>query len=164
MQKKIIKIHPSDNVVVALVDLVLGDVIDFEGSSITIGENIKAKHKIAPETLTAGDKIIMYGVLVGKASQKIEKGNALTINNVKHESAKVSGKTAKISWSAPDIEKWIPRTFLGFHREDGQVGTQNVWLFFPLVFCENRNIEILKDVFETELLNQKVNSHRLLLR
>ena len=44
------------------------------------------------------------------------------------------------------------------------MGTENVWLFFPLVFCENRNIEILKEVFEKELLKQKVNPHQMLLR
>jgi len=47
---------------------------------------------------------------------------------------------------------------------DGQVGTQNIWLFFPLVFCENRNIEKLKDVFEKELAIGKSNSQRQLLR
>src|SRR5690606_27187703 len=56
------------------------------------------------------------------------------------------------------------RTFLGYHREDGQVGTSNTWLFFPLVFCENRNVEILKEVFEKELLFDKASKHQLLLR
>ena len=39
---------------------------------------------------------------------------------------------------------------MGYHRPDGQVGTDNIWLFFPLVFCENRNIETLKTIFEKE--------------
>lgn len=53
---------------------------------------------------------------------------------------------------------------MGYHREDGQVGTENVWLFFPLVFCENKNIETLKDIFEKELLHEKASKHQLLLR
>jgi altronate hydrolase len=83
---------------------------------------------------------------------------------VKHESDKVTGKTETIGWSAPNVDKWKDRTFLGYHREDGQVGTENVWLFFPLVFCENRNIEILKDIFEKELMKPKENDYQLLLR
>ena len=40
---------------------------------------------------------------------------------------------------------------MGYHRADGSVGTRNYWLVVPLVFCENRNVLILKDAFEREL-------------
>jgi len=164
MQKELIKVHPSDNVAVALIDLKAQDTVVFEGDSIKILSNTKAKHKIALEKLEKGDKIYMYGVLVGKANQLIEKGDLLTIDNVKHLSEKVFKKTASIGWTPPNVDKWKNKTFLGYHREDGRVGTANVWLFFPLVFCENRNIEILKEVFEKELLSSQTNNHRLLLR
>ncbi|MBP4136997.1 UxaA family hydrolase [Flavobacterium geliluteum] len=163
-QKKLIKVHPTDNVAVALVNLTAGEVIDFEGESVTIESDVKMKHKIAMIPFNAGDRIIMYGVLVGKASAKIERGGLLSTLNVKHESDKVTGKTETIGWTAPNVDKWKDRTFLGYHREDGQVGTENVWLFFPLVFCENRNIEILKDIFEKELMKPKENDYQLLLR
>jgi len=158
MQKKLIKVHPSDNVAVALVDLVAGDVIAFEGKSIKIISDVKAKHKIALESFEVENRIIMYGVLVGKASIRIQEGDVLTTGNVKHESEKVYKKTGDFGWTAPNVEPWKDRTFLGYHREDGQVGTANIWLFFPLVFCENHNIEILKEVFEKELLIQKTSS------
>lgn len=164
MQKKLIKVHPLDNVAVALVNLIAGEVVSFDKEEIQIITETKAKHKIALNNFNSGDRIIMYGVLVGKANGIIKKGEVLTTTNVKHESEKVFKKTDTIGWLAPNIDKWKDKTFLGYHREDGQVGTANVWLFFPLVFCENRNIEILKEVFEKELLNQKVNSHQLLLR
>ena len=164
MQKKLIKVHPSDNVAVALINLKAGEVISFDSQDITVVSDVKAKHKIALNTFKAGDRIIMYGVLVGKANSIIVKGDVLTINNVKHESEKVTKKTDTIGWSSPNVDKWKDRNFMGYHREDGQVGTANVWLFFPLVFCENRNIELLKDIFEKELLTQKSNNHRMLLR
>ncbi|MFW0739334.1 UxaA family hydrolase [Flavobacterium sp. T12S277] len=163
-QKKLIKVHPTDNVAVALVNLSAGEVIDFDGSAVTVESDVKMKHKIAMVPFNIGDRIIMYGVLVGKASAKIEKGGLLSTANVKHESDKVTGKTETIGWTAPNIDKWKDRTFMGYHREDGQVGTENVWLFFPLVFCENRNIEILKDIFEKELMKPKENDYQLLLR
>ncbi|BFM45500.1 altronate dehydratase family protein [Flavobacterium sp. CFS9] len=163
-QKKLIKVHPTDNVAVALVNLSAGEVIDFEGSAVRVESDVKMKHKIAMVPFNEGDRIIMYGVLVGKASARIEKGGLLSTANVKHESDKVTGKTETIGWTAPNIEKWKDRTFMGYHREDGQVGTENVWLFFPLVFCENRNIEILKDIFEKELMKPKENDYQLLLR
>jgi altronate hydrolase len=164
MQKKLIKVHPSDNVAVALINVAKGDVISFENQTVEATTDVKAKHKLALESFALGDKIFMYGVLVGKASKPIQKGEVLTIENVKHESAKVSKKTATTEWNPPNVDKWKDRTFMGYHREDGQVGTANVWLFFPLVFCENRNIETLKEIFEKELLTQKVNPHQMLLR
>lgn len=164
MQHKLIKVHPSDNVAVALINLKADETIMFENQEIKVISDVKAKHKIALDTFQVGDRILMYGVLVGKASAIIEKGDVLTTENVKHQSAKVSQKTDTIGWTAPNVDKWKDATFMGYHREDGQVGTANVWLFFPLVFCENRNIELLKDIFEKELLTQKSNNHRMLLR
>ena len=164
MQKKLIKVHKSDNVAVALVNLEQGEVLSFEGQEISVISNTKSKHKIALQKFESGDRIIMYGVLVGSAYGIIEKGDALTTENVKHQSEKVSGRTENFKWNPPNIEKWKNRNFLGYHREDGQVGTENVWLFFPLVFCENRNVETLKEIFEKELLKKKVNPHQMLLR
>jgi len=164
MQKKLIKVNSTDNVAVALINLKAGDVIPFEGEDINILSDTKSKHKIALEKFESGDRIIMYGVLVGSANGVIEKGDVLTTENVKHQSEKVFGKTDSFSWTPPEVDKWKDRTFLGYHREDGQVGTENVWLFFPLVFCENRNVETLKEIFENELLKKKVNPHQMLLR
>jgi altronate hydrolase len=164
MQKKLIKVDPTDNVAVALVNLVAGETIAFEGEDVLVVSDTKMKHKIAMKDFESGDKIIMYGVIVGKASQAIAKGDVITTINIKHESAKVTGKTDTIGWEVPNVDKWKDRTFMGYHRADGQVGTENVWLFFPLVFCENRNIEILKDIFEKELMKPKENDYQLLLR
>lgn len=158
------KVNASDNVAVALVNLTAGEVISFEGEDVKVLSDTKSKHKIALQKFESGDRIIMYGVLVGSANGVIEKGDVLTTVNVKHQSEKVYGRTETFSWTAPNVDKWKDRTFLGYHREDGQVGTENVWLFFPLVFCENKNIEKLKEVFENELLKKKTNSHQLLLR
>ncbi len=36
---------------------------------------------------------------------------------------------------------------MGYHRRDGQVGTANYWLVVPLVFCENRNVNVIRQAF-----------------
>jgi altronate hydrolase len=92
----------------------------------------------------------MYGVLVGKATQAIPKGSMLSTRNVQHEALPFREKENEYQWSPPDVSHWRDRTFLGYPRPDGQVGTRNYWLVVPLVFCENRNIEILKQAFEEE--------------
>lgn len=164
MQKKVLKVDPKDNVIVALMDLPAGESVHLDGTDYTILKDIKAKHKFAAVDFEDGDHILMYGVIVGKANQSIKRGEVITTENVKHQSAKVVGKTETLGWNPPNVDKWKDRTFNGYHREDGQVGTENVWLFFPLVFCENKNIETLKDIFEKELLHDKTSKHQLLLR
>jgi len=164
MQKKVLKVNPKDNVIVALMDLPAGESVHLDGTDYTVVKDIKAKHKFAAVDFEDGDHIIMYGVIVGKANQSIKQGEVITTENVKHQSAKVVGKTDTLGWTPPNVDKWKDRTFNGYHREDGQVGTENVWLFFPLVFCENKNIETLKDIFEKELLHDKASKHQLLLR
>ncbi|KQS93969.1 altronate dehydratase family protein [Chryseobacterium sp. Leaf394] len=164
MQKKVLKVNPKDNVIVALMDLPAGESVHLDGTDYTILKDIKAKHKFAAVDFEDGDHILMYGVIVGKANQSISQGEVITTENVKHQSAKVVGKTDTLGWTPPNVDKWKDRTFMGYHREDGQVGTENVWLFFPLVFCENKNIETLKDIFEKELLHDKASKHQLLLR
>src|SRR5258708_39893488 len=93
----------------------------------------------------------MYGVLVGKATKPIGEGQALTTSNVQHQASDFHEQSGAYTWEAPDASRWKDRTFLGYHRPDGQVGTRNYWLVVPLVFCENRNIGVLKQAFEEEL-------------
>ena len=146
----ILKIHPKDNVVVALDNLKKGYTIQLENVSFDLVDPIPLKHKFALVEFQPSDPIYMYGVLVGEALVTIPQGGVLTTENVKHKIQKVEGKTAPWEWTAPDTTKWEKRTFMGYPRPDGQVGTENIWLFFPLVFCENLNIEKLKVIFEKE--------------
>ncbi len=146
----ILKIHPKDNVAVALDNLKKGYTIQLENVSFDLVDPISLKHKFALVEFQPSDPIYMYGVLVGEALVTIPQGGVLTTENVKHKIQKVEGKTAPWEWTAPDTTKWEKRTFMGYPRPDGQVGTENIWLFFPLVFCENRNIEKLKVIFEKE--------------
>lgn len=151
MKLKALKINPSDNVLVALTDLAKGDTVQYNGSTIILEDPIPAKHKFAEFGIAPGQEIFMYGNLVGKAVTHIPAGGVLTTENVKHEASGFTGKTETTSWKAPDVSKWKNKTFLGYHREDGQVGTANYWLVIPLVFCENRNVNTIKDAFLEEL-------------
>jgi altronate hydrolase len=147
MNGKALKIHPKDNVLVALRDLRQGDIVEVDQSSYTIAENVPAKHKFAAIDLEPGAEITMYGVLVGKTTEAIGKGGLLSTQNVRHASGLYSLGPRKTSWEPPDIRGWKQKTFQGYHRADGTVGTANYWLVIPLVFCENRNVEVLQEAF-----------------
>lgn len=147
LKSKILKIDPLDNVLVALSDLQMGETIENDGFSICLNENISAKHKFAIKEIGIGDTIYMYGVVVGRAKQQIKRGEAITTQNVIHEIEEYSipSKNNNISWHCPESELFSKKTFLGYHRDNGSVGTENNWLVIPLVFCQNRNIETLKN-------------------
>jgi len=150
-REQVLQLHPEDNVVVALVDIPEGARIYFSGRELVSTSAVPAKHKLALEAIPAGGTVIMYGVRVGKAVNAIRVGEILTTRNVHHEAAPFHEKTADYKWFPPDVSRWNQRTFSGYGREDGQVGTRNYWLVVPLVFCENRNIGVLKQAFEQEL-------------
>ena len=151
MQNPVLQLDARDNVLIALTDLKKGDEVDFSGNSYTLSSNVPAKHKFATEDLEPGAAVVMYGVLVGKAVKPIPRGGLLSINNIDHEAASFHEKSENPTWTSPDVSQWKQRTFAGYHRSDGQVGTRNYWLVVPLVFCENKNINVLKQAFEEEL-------------
>src|SRR5256714_12585554 len=151
MQNTVLKLDPRDNVLIALVHLRQGDSLEFEGKSYQLVTNVPAKHKFATQDLPEGGAVTMYGVLVGKARKPIRQAERLTTSNVQHHAAPFREQSGTYQWAPPDVARWRQRTFLGYHRADGQVGTRNYWLVVPLVFCENRNIGVLKQAFEEEL-------------
>lgn len=157
---RVLKINPADTVWVALTDLPAGEKIDCDGVPVTLLHTIPAKHKFVEKTHQPGEEIIMYGVVVGKAITTIPKGSAITTQNVKHEAAAYAGRTKTIQWQAPDISRWKDKTFMGYHRPDGQVGTANYWIVVPLVFCENRNVNVIREAFEEALGFGKHNAYK----
>lgn len=146
-----IQIHPQDNVLVSLTDLAQGTCIRFNGDEFTLVDNVAAKHKFTLQPLNPGDRIMMYGVLVGKANAAIPRGAAITVDNIHHAAAGFTLGERKTGWLRPDVSAYQNKTFMGFHRPDGSVGTGNYWLVIPLVFCENRNINVLKEALSTRL-------------
>ncbi len=160
MSQTILKVHPSDNVIVALQDLKAGQTVVLESESFTLADSIPAKHKFVTAHLNPGDEVIMYGVLVGKASKSISKGGLVSTENLKHAAADFFTKTKDYTWTPPNVEKYKSRSFNGFHRSDGRVGTANYWVFVPTVFCENRNLEFIKDALNKELGYGKTDKYK----
>jgi altronate hydrolase len=75
----------------------------------------------------------------------------MTTVNTKHAAGNYSYRGFQYAWQQPDVSKFANKTFNGYHRPDGRVGTANYWLFVPMVFCENRNLDIIKEALHKEL-------------
>lgn len=151
MPENVLQLDPRDNVLVALTTLDLGAQVRYGQSSCTITETVPAKHKLALVDLKPGDLIILYGMVVGEVVEPIRRGGVISTRNIRHRAADYSAARAPRPVTLPDPALWRDRTFLGYHRADGQVGTRNYWIVLPLVFCENRNVEQMQHALEEEL-------------
>jgi altronate hydrolase len=151
MHRSVLQLDSRDNVLIALANLKASEQIEFGGHVYTLPKSVPAKHKFSTRNLDAGDSVIMYGVLVGRAVKPIAAGELLTTMNIQHQAAAFHEQTDQVHWASPDVSRWQDKTFRGYRRSDGQVGTRNYWLVVPLVFCENKNIQVLKQALEEEL-------------
>jgi altronate hydrolase len=151
MNRSVLQLDSRDNVLIALTDLKAVEPVEFRGQTYTLCNDVPAKHKFAMRGLDIGDEIIMYGVLVGRAVKPIAAGELLTTGNIQHGATPFHEQSVEYQWAPPDVSSRKQQTFLGYRRSDGQVGTRNYWLVVPLVFCENKNIQVLKQALEEEL-------------
>lgn len=154
-----LQIHPNDNVLVALKDMLKDTPVNFNGHHFSLTTDVQAKHKFATSNMPAGSPVYMYGVLVGKTTQQVMQGEALSVKNLEHASGGFHLDERRLDWTKPDVSQWQDRTFMGYHRADGSVGTANYWLVIPLVFCENRNVDVMKQAFVEKLGYRKEKAY-----
>lgn len=164
MINKALSLDPTDNVGVALADLESGQSVSVNGQKIDLIEPVAAKHKFALKQFLQGDDILMYGTIVGEATRSIAKGAAITLENIRHKTKHYHKSPGNYQWNPPSVEHWKDRTFMGYGRSDGQVGTANYWLVLPLVFCENTNIKLLQEAFENALGFSVPNPYEVQIR
>ena len=129
------KIHPDDKVAVALKTLSAGDILNVDGSSITLLEDIPQGHKFALCSMAVGDPVIKYGCPIGIAKEEILPGAWVHIHNMK------TGLGDVLSYTyTPQFSPLVPRenrTFQGYRRADGKVGVRNEIWIIPTVGCVN---------------------------
>jgi altronate hydrolase len=151
MSQLVLKVNPLDNVLVVLQPLQKGQAVIFDNKNYLIQSDISPKHKFYMHDMNEGEEVIMYGVLVGKVTIAVKSGTLMTTQNLHHAAEPFVFKPYNYSWNALDTSAFAGRTFLGYHRTDGYVGTANYWLFIPTVFCENRNLDVIKEALHNEL-------------
>ena len=138
---KLIQIHPDDNVAVALEDIQKGESLELGGLTVTAAENVARGHKIALRAIGSGEPVVKYGNPIGLAKADISPGSWVHVHNTRtglSESAEYVYKHKE--YPLPKVE---PRTFLGYHREDGPVGVRNELWIIPTVGCVNSVAEAL---------------------
>lgn len=139
------RLHPSDNVAVALTDLVVDEILTLpDGTTVTLREPIPFGHKVALVDISAGHTVLKYGASIGTATETIPAGMHVHTHNLVSSRAKAGGDSVQLDflperrviWSPPRLGD-LPTTFRGYRRPDGLVGVRNHILVLPSVFCAN---------------------------
>ncbi len=149
MEQTIIKINPVDTVVVCLKSFEKGETILVDGKSIVLNQDTPAGHKVLIKDTAEGENIIKYGYPIGHAKQALKEGDWVNENNLR---TNLSG-TLEYSYSPvnEDVEKQCEkRSFKGYVRANGEVGTRNEIWVVPTVGCVNGIAEKLAQLLRQE--------------
>ena len=129
--RELLRVHPGDNVLVAVHALAAGDV-----DGITLRSDVPAGHKVAARAIAAGEPVVKYGHPIGVASRDIEPGEHVHSHNAQSALTEtLEAKTFRAN-SAPAASR-APLTFDGYRRADGRAATRNEIWIVNLVGCVN---------------------------
>jgi len=119
-----IHLHPADNIAVARVPLMPGAALHLNGVDVTVADAVPAGHKVALRPIAAGEPVLRYGQMIGRASQTILPGQHVHTENLAFVEPRQGGEfpAAEI---APVCRSEQGPSFLGYRRFDGRVGTRN---------------------------------------
>ena len=134
-----IRIHPNDDVAVAIQPLAAGEEIVVDGERIVAAEAVAPGHKLALRQIEPGSAITKYGYPIGEATALIAAGAWVHSHNLR---TRLEGTVDyRYAPTAPQVRRAAQATFEGFRRQDGRVGTRNeVWIL-NTVGCVNHAAE-----------------------
>ncbi len=139
---QIIKIHPLDNVAVALKNLNKGEFVVVEDKKICLKEDILQGHKFAITEIPEGESVIKYGYPIGHSINSVETGEFVHTHNLRTNLKGVLEYKYKKSTplSGESLNKF---TFKGYKRANGTVGVRNEIWIINTVGCVNKSAEII---------------------
>ncbi|HIY63670.1 MAG TPA: altronate dehydratase family protein [Candidatus Mediterraneibacter stercoripullorum] len=133
--KTYLRIHPTDNVAVALAPLSAGTSVELDGISLTLAEDIPQGHKFALTDIPEDAQIIKYGYPIGIAKEDIHPGCWVHIHNIRTGLGDLL--TYTYDRQAADVAPTEERFFQGYRRADGRAAVRNELWIIPTVGCVN---------------------------
>ena len=143
---------PDDDVAVVTGDLPAGTLLEHAGARIVVARTVPRGHKVATRTLAAGDPVHKYGQVIGRATAPIAPGDHVHTHNLAmdaHTGVAYEFGTGRVMLPAPDE----PRTFEGYRRADGRVGTRQYVGILTSVNCSASTARLIADQFRGPVLD-----------
>ena len=136
-------IDGRDDVAVALRPISAGESVSAGGRTVVARTDIPKGHKIALKAVAAGENVHKYGWPIGRAKAAITPGDHVHTHNLatRLEGIEDYAYTPAAAPQPGATPAGIPDTFLGYHRDNGLVGTRNEIWVLPTVGCVARTAE-----------------------
>ncbi len=146
----LIRLHRKDNVVVARVGLSAGAVITFEDRELTVSRAVAAGHKVAVADVPKGSVVFKYGENIGTASADISVGDLVHVHNLDFDPADQQFEFATALNDLSDVPLLAEKTFMGYPRADGRVGTRNYIAIVGASNCSAHAVQKVEAAFRDE--------------
>lgn len=140
---RLLRLHPSDNVVVTIADLPTGSEVE---AGIVALARVPRGHKVAVQPIADGAPIRKFGQIIGFAKGDIQPGEWVHEKNVElkeFDRDYAFAEEARPQEQLRPDEK--PATFMGFRRPDGRVGTRNYIGVLSSVNCSATVVDYIAD-------------------
>jgi altronate hydrolase len=156
-QDKVLLLREGDDVVVAVKPVAEGDLIAVNGTEVRAASSVLPGHKIAVHPIREDQPIHKYGQVIGFATRPIQAGEHVHSQNLAVKSLSLE---IEYSTAIPHVE-YVPeaerRTFEGFKRPDGKVGTRNYLAVISTVNCSATVSRMIADRFRGDALKEFPN-------
>jgi altronate hydrolase len=142
-------IGPDDNVAVVKKETFTGlEVLLPNGSVVKLQHVVPAGHRFATRDIPAGDFVTQFGQPIG-TSLGITRGEQITPDNMSNDVPLIRELPESLHTPPPDyFAENERRTFMGFRRRDGRVGTRNYVLIVPTSMCASHEATQISTIAE----------------
>ena len=146
MANDFVRLDPRDNVVTATRALPVGTMID----DVVTRAAIPRGHKLATTAIAAGMPVLKYAQVIGYAAADIAPGDHVHVDNLEFRAV------AQDYDFGTDLRPIAPAMtedmFLGYHRENGRVGTRNTIAILTSVNCSATAARLIAAEFTDDVL------------
>lgn len=146
MLDPLVRLSPQDTIATARRDLIAGEQIMVDGTTVTIASAVPRGHKVAIEELTGGTVVLKYGQPIGVAATSIAPGEHVHTHNLRYEEGLSPEAPGATEPRLPEQLSPPPR-FQGYRRADGRVGTRNYIGILTSVNCSASTAKMIADEF-----------------
>ncbi len=152
-----IRLREGDDVAVAKKRIAAGTTLFLDNAPIRLRSQTPPGHKFALRKISEGSPVLKYGQIIGYALSNIEPGDWVHTENLgfgKGEAGGAGGLSLDYEFSVDvPITDYYPqdkqRTFPGYLRSDGRVGTRNYVGLISTVNCSASTVQRIADYFRT---------------
>ena len=142
-----LRLHPDDDVVIAKVRIPAGATLVTDAGTVVVAADVPSGDQIAVRPGAAGDPVRRYGQVIGFASAPIAPGEHVHRHNLGTGALTQRFEVAVEGRPTQYLDAAAQRTFDGYVRADGRVGTRNYLLVIPTVNCAATVVRMIGERF-----------------